>query len=298
MPHNFWFYAITHAARMMNTIPGKFKDCLTSPFMIVHGIGHNVHTWTSLFSLCYFHHEKDGKDMRTKHMAHLTDSVIIGWSPTLHALMVYNPCNHQYYKLDSYWIDSYWFSGSVYPILQYDGSLFCYLLCDDNPQFEEKYPPGTRVERIDPKTNMLLAGMTIDIPFPLNPSGDTSIPNYTILFNNGPTTSIPLEQMAGIISSPPINVDDSDSAASLLPPFLRLNSKITFELEGQYHKGFLGQRDRVYCFIFKSHVNKRKEGWSIPLPNLPTTWVDLCPLSRPHFSHISPLSKVFTGFNF
>ncbi len=82
--------------------------------------------------------------------------------------------------------------------------------------------------------------------------------------------------MAGLIPPPPITLDDSDAAASLLPPFLRLNSKITFEHEGQYHKGFLGLRDGVYYFVYKSHVNKRKDNWSIPLPNLPTTWVDLC----------------------
>ncbi len=75
----------------------------------------------------------------------------------------------------------------------------------------------------------------MDIPFPHDPSSDTSIPNYIILFDDGSTASISLEQMAGIISPPPINVDDSDSAASLLPPFLRLNSRITFEHEGQYH---------------------------------------------------------------
>jgi hypothetical protein len=232
MPCNFWFYAITHAARMMNTIPSKFKGRLALPFMLVHGIGHDIRTWTPLFSLCYFHHKKDGDNTCTKHMVHTMDGVIIGWSPTLNALTVYNPCNRQYYKPDSYRIDSYRLPGSVYPTLQYDGGLFCYLLCDDNPPLDEKYPPGTRVECINPETNMLLAGMVMDIPFPLDPSGDASIPNYTILFDNGSMASIPLKQMAGIIWSPPSNVDDSDSAASLLPPVLRLNSKITFEHEG------------------------------------------------------------------
>jgi hypothetical protein len=32
MPYTFWFYMITHAARMMNTIPGKHSGCLASPF--------------------------------------------------------------------------------------------------------------------------------------------------------------------------------------------------------------------------------------------------------------------------
>jgi hypothetical protein len=29
-------------------------------------------------------------------------------------------------------------------------------------------------------------------------------------------------------------------------------------------------------FCFKSHTNKRNEEWGVNLPNLPTTWVDLC----------------------
>jgi hypothetical protein len=100
--------------------------------------------------------------------------------PMLNALMVYNPRNRQYYKPKSYRFDSYWLPGSVYPALHYDGGLFCSLLCDDNPPIEEKYPPGTRVERINPKTNMILAGTVMDIPLPLDPSGNASIPNETI----------------------------------------------------------------------------------------------------------------------
>jgi hypothetical protein len=62
MPRSYWFIAITHAAWMMNAIPGKFGDCLALPFLLVHGVGHDERTWIPLFSLCYFHHEKDGND--------------------------------------------------------------------------------------------------------------------------------------------------------------------------------------------------------------------------------------------
>jgi hypothetical protein len=65
-------------------------------------------------------------------------------------------------------------------------------------------------------------------------------------------------------------------SGGLLPPFLQLNSKITFDHDGQYHKGYLGQRDGVYWFSFKSHINKQKEEWGVPLPNLASTWVALC----------------------
>jgi hypothetical protein len=56
MPRTFWFYAIMHAAWLMNPIPGKHSSLLASPFLLVHGVGHDECTWIPLFSLCYFHH--------------------------------------------------------------------------------------------------------------------------------------------------------------------------------------------------------------------------------------------------
>jgi hypothetical protein len=41
MPRTFWFYAITHATRMINAIPGKLHGHLASPLLLVHGVGHN-----------------------------------------------------------------------------------------------------------------------------------------------------------------------------------------------------------------------------------------------------------------
>jgi hypothetical protein len=41
MPQLFWFYAIVHSACMMNSIPGKFGGKLASPFLLVHGLGHD-----------------------------------------------------------------------------------------------------------------------------------------------------------------------------------------------------------------------------------------------------------------
>ncbi len=60
MPYTFWFYAITHVACVMNTVPSKLKGCLASPFLLVHGVVHNKRTWIPLFAMCYFHHKKDG----------------------------------------------------------------------------------------------------------------------------------------------------------------------------------------------------------------------------------------------
>jgi hypothetical protein len=118
--------------------------------------------------------------------------------------------------------------------------------------------------------------MVMDIPLPVSPSEADLLQSYTILFNNGTAASIPLNEMAGLIPSPPFEVCNWDSQVSLLPPFLHLNLKITYEHEGQYHKGYLETCDGCFCFVFKSHIKKQKEDWSVPLPNLPILWVDLC----------------------
>jgi hypothetical protein len=133
MPRSYWFYAITHAARMMNAIPGKHAGHLASPFLLVHGVGHDECTWIPLFSLCYFHHVRNGNQKRSKHQAHTMDGIVIGRSLTLNALLVYNPWNKQYYERDSYHLDSYRLPTSVYPDVKYDSGFFCSLVRDNNP---------------------------------------------------------------------------------------------------------------------------------------------------------------------
>ncbi|KAL7527259.1 hypothetical protein ACHAWF_003100, partial [Thalassiosira exigua] len=146
MPRKYWFPAIKHSARMMNMIPGKFCGRLASPFMLVHGVRPDQRMWTPIFSVCYFHHEKDWDDKRSHTQAHTMDGIIVGRSPTSNAVLVYNPHTKQYYEPDSYRIDPYRLPSSMYPAITYDGGLFCSLLRDDNPQVEEPYPPGTRGE--------------------------------------------------------------------------------------------------------------------------------------------------------
>ncbi len=146
MPWMFWFYAITHTACMMNAIPGKHSGCIASPFLLDHGVGHDKCTWILFFSLCYFHHKRDDNQACSKHQSHTMDGIIVGCSPTSNALMVYDPHNKQYYKPNSYRLDQYHLPCLVYPDIWHDGSLFVYLLCNNNPIMEEKYPPSTQVE--------------------------------------------------------------------------------------------------------------------------------------------------------
>jgi hypothetical protein len=126
---------------------------------------------------------------------------------------------------------------------------------------------------------MLLAGTVMDIPLHSDPTGSAM---YLILFDNGTSAHIPLADMASLIPSPPVSGigpdnSSSDDDSSLLPPFLWVGSRITYEHDGEYHKGFLVRNtDGMYRFSFKTHVKKKSEDWGVNIPNLPFTWVDLC----------------------
>jgi hypothetical protein len=164
----------------MNAIPGKFWGKLASPFLLVHGVGHNKDAWFPFFSLCYFNHDKDGSTQLTHNQSHTMDGIATGCSPTLNALLlVYNPQTKTYYEPNSYCFDLYQLPSLVYPQLRHDGGLFCYLLWDKNPTMEEAYPPGTWVERLDQTTNLLLVWTVMDIPLSADTSGSLL---YQILF--------------------------------------------------------------------------------------------------------------------
>jgi hypothetical protein len=66
MPRSFWYFAIRHAASMMNVIPMKYNGKLASPFMLVHGERPDQQAWLPIFFLCYFHHENNSNASHSK----------------------------------------------------------------------------------------------------------------------------------------------------------------------------------------------------------------------------------------
>jgi hypothetical protein len=78
MPRSFWFFSIVHSAWMLNAVPGKLHGKLASPFLLVHGVSHDKHTWFPLFLLCYFHHDKDGGRTHSHNQAHTMDGIAVG----------------------------------------------------------------------------------------------------------------------------------------------------------------------------------------------------------------------------
>jgi hypothetical protein len=269
MPCTFWYFAIKHAARMMNMIQGKYQGKVASPFMLVHGVHLDPRTWLSIFLLCYLHHKKDSNALHSKSQAHTLDGIVIRQSSTSNAILVYNPQNQRYYKPDSYRLDAYCLPLAVYPTIIYDGGLFVSLHWDESTLTSKPFPPGTRVININPDTNAKQSGTAMDIPLDPNKT-----PHYLIQFDDGTTYLVLAKYMPLLIPKPDVNVLDM---SHLLPLFLRLNSKITYEHHGQYHKGYLTQSSTGnYCLSYKPHINKKKANWSVPLLNLTSNWHELC----------------------
>ena len=74
----------------------------------------------------------------------------------------------------------------------------------------------------------IAASTVMDIP--LDP---TISPHYIIKIDDGTTKSVPVSKMSSLILKP--STDPSDSS-HLLPPFLHLNFKITYEHHRQYQR--------------------------------------------------------------
>ena len=97
MPRDYWYFAIAHAARMMNMTPGNVSGKLTTPFELVHRVAPDVRTWFPLFSIVYFHlNNTDGDAASFDSDAMI--GIAVGRSDKTNGLRVYNPSAKNYYE--------------------------------------------------------------------------------------------------------------------------------------------------------------------------------------------------------
>ena len=74
----FWYFAVRHAAMMLNQVPGQLGLKLTTPFEIVHNSKTDSKTWFELFSIGYFKHDVDNAESRSKLQEHTLDEIAVG----------------------------------------------------------------------------------------------------------------------------------------------------------------------------------------------------------------------------
>mmetsp|Transcript_44336 Transcript_44336/g.94371 ORF Transcript_44336/g.94371 Transcript_44336/m.94371 type:complete len:254 (-) Transcript_44336:686-1447(-) len=252
-------------------IPAKYLGKLASPFLLAHGTPADCRTWVPLFSVCYFHHENDGDEKRSKNQSNAMDGIVIGRSMTSNALKVYNPRNKKYYEPDNYRIDPHRLPCALYPDLKYDGGLFCTLYRDAVPRQDEPFPPGTRVDYFGESIKTLRCGTVVDIP--MDPTVPESERAYLVQLDSGQSVSVPVGDMPKYLPRRPTKAAvNADAAADAqLPSFLQVNQKITYEKDGEYHKGYLKKNGGLYRFVYKRHPLSKNEEWGVDLPDLHAT---------------------------
>jgi len=62
----YWYFAILHAANMINQISGRLDRTLTTRFEAIHNQKLDSKTWFELFSVGYFDHITDSAEKRSK----------------------------------------------------------------------------------------------------------------------------------------------------------------------------------------------------------------------------------------
>eukprot|EP00956_Cyclotella_meneghiniana_P043606 scaffold278980_cov116-Cyclotella_meneghiniana.AAC.1 len=74
----FWFFAVRHAAIMINQVPGRLGRRLTTPFELVHGTKPDSSTWFELFSVGYFDHKTEGSASKSNTEAQTLAGIAVG----------------------------------------------------------------------------------------------------------------------------------------------------------------------------------------------------------------------------
>ena len=268
MPHAFWFHAIQHVARMMNCIPGKFRDALTTPFELIHHSPPDARVWFPLFSVGYFSHTRDGSVMRSGFQAQTMEGIAIGRSETSNAMIFYNPITKNYYEPDTYKLDPSRLPSTTWPnTITYDGGIFADLYRDANPNIPEPFPPGTRVLICLHGASTPSEGTVTNIPLK-SEAGGNDPESYMVLLADGTTTLAHLSELRSLGT-------DSISHESVplsVPTFLGPNSKVILSHKASSTKAFFSifleiGSGSLSATVFPLNVKSGGLTWLILHPN-------------------------------
>jgi hypothetical protein len=175
MPKRFWFYALRHAAQVMNYCPGHRSGSLTSPFELAHGCKPDLRVLFRLFSIGFFRHCVDSNRARTQFEAQTLTGIAIGRSADSNAMEFFHPITNAIYTSADYRLDSGQTTAATFPQLRYDGGLVLGLYISPSST-SEPFPPHREVFLLH--EGVLVRGFFQDLPIP---SADPTTPtHYTV----------------------------------------------------------------------------------------------------------------------
>ena len=278
MSRDYWFFAVQHAARMHNMIPGRVNGRLTTPFELVHRCPPDTRTWFPIFSMVYFYKDSDADKSRSSFQSNAMQGIAVGRSSKTNGLLVYHPGTKKYYEPDTYKFDPSRLPCNEWPNrnLRYDGGLIAGLYRDGHSNVPEPYPPGMPF-RIILEDGSDTTAIVSSIPF-RDASGDVVSDKYHLQCSDGsllPKTLLELDELAASPANQAAvqrSKPDLPEVASL-PVWLQHGSKVTFDKDGEFHKGFIIMSPNgVPRFSCRRQMSSREESWGVNLPNLLTEW--------------------------
>ena len=288
---SFWYYAIRHSAIMLNQVPGRLGKKLITPFEMVHGVRPDPRTWFQLFSVGYFNHTTDNGQSRSKSQAQTQDGIAVGRDENSNTILFYNPITKSYYSPPGFKLDESALPVTNYPkSIKFDGGLTCGRYRYNEQPMPEPFPPGTRVSVPQGETKERGTIQNVPLPFSTlmssasNPDNTSSITSadeqsteYTVLLDNGTTTTISFEDLTSdshresSSDSPPI-----PNSHSNLPHFLQSGCKVTMDHDGAYHKGYIYcSPEGGYQFVVYRNHRSNSIDFSVPLHNFKQSWSTL-----------------------
>ena len=141
-----WYFAVRHAAMMLNQVPGRLGLKLTTPFELVHNSKPDSKTWFELFSIGYFNHNTDNANIRSKLQAHTLYGIAVGQDDRSNSIIIYNPITSSYYRPPDFRLNESKLPITNFPhSLRFYGGLNCGLLRNKTDPIHEPFLPGTRV---------------------------------------------------------------------------------------------------------------------------------------------------------
>ena len=124
---------------MINQVPGRLGRKLTTPFKLVYGQKPDSKTWFELFSIGYFKHNKDNKEVRSNTEDQLLEGIAIGRDDRTNTIVFYNPITKSYYCPPAFRLDEGHFPANSFPSMKYDGGLTYGSYCDHTDPIPEPF---------------------------------------------------------------------------------------------------------------------------------------------------------------
>ena len=141
---NFWYYAISPAACILNQIPGRLGRKFTTPFRLVHNSKPDSKSWFELFSVGYFNHPIDNGSSCSKMEDHLLDGIAVGRDDKTNTIVFYNTLTSSYYCPPAFHLGEGHLPTTIFPNnIRYNDGFTCGLMRNCTDSVLEPFPPGT-----------------------------------------------------------------------------------------------------------------------------------------------------------